>query len=49
MNNGRFNLKSTDQIINLAEHGYDNDKAKHEKMKDIVKNHFAKEIAKATK
>lgn len=49
MNNGRFNLESTDQIINLAEHGHDNDKAKHEKMKDIVKNRFAKEIAKAKK
>lgn len=49
MNNGRFNLESTDQIINLTEHGHDNDKAKHEKMKDSVKNRFAKEIAKAKK
>jgi len=49
MTNGRFNLESTDQIVNLAEHGHDNDKAKHEKMKDTVKNRFAKEIAKAKK
>lgn len=46
MNNGRFNLEGSDKIVNLSEHGHENDKQKHEKMKQSVKNRFKEQINK---
>lgn len=44
MNNGKFNLEGTDEIVNLAEHGHDNDKTEHQEMKAAVEKKFKKEI-----
>ena len=44
MNNGRFKLEDNDQIVNLTEHGHDNDIEKHGEMKRAVESRFEKEI-----
>lgn len=44
MNNGKFNLEGTDQIVNLAEHGHDLDKEEHQEFKRAVEKKFEKEI-----
>lgn len=44
MNNGRFNLESEDQIVNLNEHNHDNDKEEHEAFKKDVFERYAEEI-----
>ena len=44
MNNGRFNLESEDQIVNLNEHNHDNDKKEHEAFKKDVFERYAEEI-----
>ncbi|MDY7224238.1 hypothetical protein [Halalkalibacterium halodurans] len=46
LNNGRFNLESDEQIVNLHEHGHDNDKEKHAKFKKQVKEKFKVELKK---
>lgn len=44
MNNGKFSLEGTDEVVNLAEHGHDFDKTEHQEMKAVVEKKFGKEI-----
>lgn len=44
MNNGRFNIESEDSIVNMEEHGHDNDKEEHEEFKEEVLETFDEDI-----
>lgn len=42
MNNSKFILEGTDEIVNLSENGHDNDQTEHQEMKEAVEKKFKK-------